>query len=576
MFRPNNQHLQKPIFSSLFDLPDKEKERLARSWAATFYETCFCRIDEEIFAILYSDKASRPNIPVNVLVGLEIMKSGFGWSDAELEDALHFNLQARYALGYSSLDKGHFELRTVYNFRRRLTQHMQETGENLLEELFEQITDEQIAALKLKTGKMRMDSTQIASNIRQMSRLQLLVEVLQRVWRMLEKEKAQASYEEVLKSYVKNTSGQYVYHIQSGDGQSHLEAIGHLMRRLVNELAEDYVDEMVYQVLARVYGEHFVEVESGLRPKVGKELSAQSLQSPDDWEATYRKKSGKGYKGYVTNVTETCDPKNNLQLIVKVQTEANSVDDAVMLDEAVPNLVDRTDLDEMHTDGGFNGDDVDVRLNDHNIEQFQTAIRGKKGKKSDDDPVSVSDFVFTRNEKGIPQTVRCPQEQQVEVRPAQKADRFTALFDQTTCQTCPLLPKCPTEQLRRKPKRVLRFDQKQVYVARRCENQRKAKASGRNLRSAVEATVRSVKHPFGNGKLPVRGKRRVSMMIIASAAMTNVRRIWRYKTAENATKNSQSAKKQEPKQVDPSCFSRWWRSFGRFQTTQRQYQPLAA
>ena len=104
MFRKNDQHLQKPMFSSLFDLPDKEKDRLSHSWAGTFYEYLFCRIDEDIFSILYSDKASRPNIPVNVLVGLEIMKSGFGWSDAELENALHFNLQARYALGYSSLN----------------------------------------------------------------------------------------------------------------------------------------------------------------------------------------------------------------------------------------------------------------------------------------------------------------------------------------------------------------------------------------------------------------------------------------------------------------------------------------
>ena len=64
---------------------------------------------------------------------------------------------------------------------------MQETGINLIEKAFEQVTDQQIKAYKLKTGKQRtpalaagasVDSTQIASNIREMSRLQLLVEVL--------------------------------------------------------------------------------------------------------------------------------------------------------------------------------------------------------------------------------------------------------------------------------------------------------------------------------------------------------------------------------------------------------------
>jgi hypothetical protein len=36
MYGKNDQHREKPIFSSQFDLPDKEKERLACSWAATF------------------------------------------------------------------------------------------------------------------------------------------------------------------------------------------------------------------------------------------------------------------------------------------------------------------------------------------------------------------------------------------------------------------------------------------------------------------------------------------------------------------------------------------------------------
>ena len=37
-----------------------------------------------------------------------------------------------------------------------------------------------------KTGKQRMDSTLLASNIRQMGRVQLLVTVLQRVWRIVD------------------------------------------------------------------------------------------------------------------------------------------------------------------------------------------------------------------------------------------------------------------------------------------------------------------------------------------------------------------------------------------------------
>ena len=103
MFRQNEHHLQQPLFSALDGLPEKHRARLAESWAGVFYREFFCRLDEKPFAAMYSDEASRPNIPVNVLVGLEALKAGFGWSDAEMYDAFTFDVQVRYALGYRNL-----------------------------------------------------------------------------------------------------------------------------------------------------------------------------------------------------------------------------------------------------------------------------------------------------------------------------------------------------------------------------------------------------------------------------------------------------------------------------------------
>jgi hypothetical protein len=185
MFRKNQQHQQGGLFETVEQLLEKHRLRLENSWGGAFYRELFCRIDETLFAKLYSEKASRPNTPINVLVGMEILKSGFGWSDEDLYNAFLFDLQVRYALGLRDFASGHFELRTLYNFRHRLSAHMQATGENLLEHVFAQVTDEQLTAYKLHTHEQRMDATYIASNIRYMSRLQLLVEVVQRAWRML-------------------------------------------------------------------------------------------------------------------------------------------------------------------------------------------------------------------------------------------------------------------------------------------------------------------------------------------------------------------------------------------------------
>lgn len=556
MYVPNDEHLQMPLFGGINSLPEKLRERLKNSWAGTFYYKVFVHIPEEIFAILYSDKPSRPNIPINVLVGLEILKAGFGWSDEEMYDHFCYDVQVRYALGYRVLGEGHFELRTVYNFRQRVTQHMQETGENLFEKAFEQVADEQIAAFGLKTKTLRMDSTAIASNIREMTRLQLLVEVLQRVHRMLspaDKER----YAEAFAPFIKGSSGQYLYHLKGETIGEHLQRVGELMRRLVKELAADYGEQPAYQVLERVYREHFTVEETGLRPKEGKELSAGSLQSPDDWEATYREKRGEGHVGYVTNVTETCDPENDLQLIVKVQTESNTTDDAAMLNEALPDLKKRTDVEQMHTDGGYNGPEVDETMRKQGVDHVQSAIRGRK---PSEEQLGLDDFDWETNPDGEPQHVACPQGQRAEVTPGRKAHRYRAGFDAAECQECPFLDRCRTEPLKRTPERVLYFSQQDVNVALRRQRSAEARDSGQNLRPAVEATVRSIKHPTGNGKVSVRGKPRVSMAMIGSAFMSNARRIHRYLDAKRAKEAEKRAREQtgrRPELMD-SLFAHLW------------------
>jgi hypothetical protein len=563
MFKENNTHKQLAWISNVKDLPEKRQKRLAESWAGVFYREFFSRIDERVFAVLYADMPSRPNVPVNVLLGLEALKAGFGWSDEELHDHYIFDVQVRYALGYHQLGEGDFELRTLYNFRQRLVKHLNETGENLVEKAFEQITDEQVKAYQLKTGKLRMDSTQIASNICETTRLRLLVEVLQRTYRMLD-EMDQVQYAEAFEPYLKGKAGQYAYRVKPAESKTHMERIGLLMHQLVQELADKYGDESSYQILQRVFGEHFVlAAESALRPKEGQELSASSLQSPDDEQASYRQKRGKDYVGYVANVTETCDPENDLQLVNKVQVAPNTTEDAQMLAEALPDLQERTDLNEMHTDGGYSSAEVDEALAQGKVNLVQTAI---KGAKPDPDTLRLEDFQWELSDQGKPERVTCPNGLQAKVIAGRSQDRYLAYFSLQDCEGCPLAADCPAKPLKRRPKRALRFSTQQQQVARRRQLSAQAKASGKNLRSAVEATVRSVKHPFRNGKVPVRGQPRVSMLLIGSAAMTNVRRICRYLQDKNKPESGKKSQKLPSDNLVFLFFNRKSHFFSAFQT----------
>ena len=152
MFREKEDHQQQSFFSGEYLLPDKLRERLRTSWAETFYHKLLCRVDERVFARLYSEKAPRSNVPVNVLMGLEVLKSGFGWSDEELHEQVCFNLQVRHALGLKDLRGEVFRLRTLYNFRSRVRKCADETGVNPTQKEFKQATDEQLEAVALVTA----------------------------------------------------------------------------------------------------------------------------------------------------------------------------------------------------------------------------------------------------------------------------------------------------------------------------------------------------------------------------------------------------------------------------------------
>ena len=87
-FRKNE--VQQFTFSdTLYGLTPREQKALKNSWAQLFADEVFPSIDESRFEVLYSDKASRPNSPVNVIIGALILKELFDKSDDELvEDIL--------------------------------------------------------------------------------------------------------------------------------------------------------------------------------------------------------------------------------------------------------------------------------------------------------------------------------------------------------------------------------------------------------------------------------------------------------------------------------------------------------
>jgi len=257
MFKQHTSHESPSMFGLLNSLPEKVRTKAIRSKEYGFYQLVLSQIDEEIFSVLYSGKKSRPNAPVNVLVSSMILMSYNKWSYEELFTQIQFNILTRIALGLDTIEEQPFSMATIFNFQNRLQTHFSKTGENLLEKVFDKLTKEQLVLLKLRTNIQRTDSFAAASNIRNYSRLQILVEMILRIWRVLD-ETDKANFKEKFSLYTeRKTSGQFIYSLEKGSIPRELKKIGKLYKWIKEELRDKY-DEVVatiYMVLRSSNGE---------------------------------------------------------------------------------------------------------------------------------------------------------------------------------------------------------------------------------------------------------------------------------------------------------------------------------
>ncbi|HVJ49870.1 hypothetical protein [Desulfitobacterium sp.] len=318
MFRENKTHRQEKLFNNLSGMDHRYKKRLEKSWAGLFYEHVFCKIDENLFAPLYSSDNGRPNFPINILVALEIIKHLKNFVDEVLFDAFAYDFQISYALGIRNIGELYFARRTFYDFRARLykytLEHPKEGG--VIFQQFETLVQHFIKVAQLDTDEQRMDSTQIMSNIKRAGRLALAYDVLLQGIKACPPEILSSDFKEVLDPHYKTI---LLYKLKDTEVSSRLEKLLNLGGEL-SQLVKDNLELQMrpeIKVLVRFLKEQtlYDDERKVWLAKENKDIDASSLQSAFDAVATFRKKAGKSHVGYVANFAETCADTNFLSLL---------------------------------------------------------------------------------------------------------------------------------------------------------------------------------------------------------------------------------------------------------------------
>lgn len=380
MFRKSAKERQIDLFGSVPALlpggaTDKYNDK--SYWHNQFRQEITHLIDESPYKILFNETMGAPNASIRILVGMMIVKEAFGWSDSQLFEQCQFNLLVRSALGLVNMNDPLPAESTYYLFRKRIYEHQRQTGEDLLEKTFAQITREQIKQFDVNGRKIRMDSKLIGSNIAYYSRYEIIHHTLSRFYTSLGdlgKTRVAPVEKQQLDELVGEEPNKTVYRSTKEEIQGRLQQMGALIYSLLHTFNGQTSES--YQLLQRVFDEQYKVIENQkvqLRPK--EEIVSGSVQSPHDPDSAFRQKGEQKVKGYSVNITET-NSDEGLNLITSVIVDPANTSDKDFVQPAIEETAEITGqkIETVYLDGAFQSPDNDEFCT--NIDMVYTGMQG--------------------------------------------------------------------------------------------------------------------------------------------------------------------------------------------------------
>ena len=155
---------QRSLFGVETTMGPAKLSRLKKTWAHRYQQHALPLIDEKPFARYFHKDNGRPNKSIRLVLSVLILKEVFDLTDEEAIEQLEWNAAWQYALDIT-VEDAHLAQKTLYNHRMNLIGDDRGVG------LFESMTARLIKTAGLKTGRQRLDSTHIMSNIKILTRL---------------------------------------------------------------------------------------------------------------------------------------------------------------------------------------------------------------------------------------------------------------------------------------------------------------------------------------------------------------------------------------------------------------------
>lgn len=519
-FVPNNNQ-QLSLMDSTFHLTEREKRFLEKSWAKTFAEKVFPAIDESIFSVLYSDKASRPNTPANVIVGALILKEALGDTDDELVEALMFDVRYQYALHTTSFEEQPLSDRTLSRFRARVLAYETEHDVDLIHECVVKMAKEIAEFMEISPNMQRMDSMMIAANIKTLSLLELFYTCVANLAKIMNQREITLPEEQ--HHYIeKDDFNRCVYHNRAMDATERTIIVMHDAEKLIAicDQTGELDDTSEYQLLIRLLKERTRIGDDGtrrLREKGEIEPPSEVLLNPSDPEATFRYKAGKKNLGYVGNIVESVGEKGSL--ITDYGYEKNIYADHQFMRDYLEQQDTFAEGAFLVADGAYSGERNVQIASSHNLKLVTTNFTGRK-------PDEIyADFKFSADGHFLLECVHgCIPE---ECRYDPKNECSVAYFKTEECSSCPYKDRCRPCFLKTRVRKEVSW--KSVRRAKQLQFMKTEEFSQyARFQNGVEAIPSLLRRRYHVDKIPAHGKDRTRLHFGFKIAALNFQKLLDY------------------------------------------------
>ena len=509
-----------PQQTRLFDpfnsvLTEKTRKRLLDGWPGVFRHVILELMPVDVVSGYFDPMMGRPTKELYSIAGLLLIQEFMDWTKDEALDAYSFNMNVHYALNLEPVTHD-ISKRTLERYINLFEE------DDLAKATMDEITVKLVDLLGIKIDKQRLDSTHIFSDMASFGRTRLMGVAIKRFLTQVirNNKKDYNSLEESFRNRYAPGVNQ-LFADTKKDSQSRrllrqqVAEDMHFIIRCFGSKAE-YNGKDTYKAVERIFYEqcHVHEDKVIIKKKTGGNV----MQNPSDPDATYDGHKGPGYQ---VQISETCHPENEVQLITCALPQTAVEPDTPATSEVLDSLEESELLPrEMFADTHYCSDENIQAAAERGVELVGPVQCGGLIDK-DVDHLDVDDFDIDEETEEV---VCCPAGH----KPAssihdKQTGKTKTVMPSSACSQCEFRKECPVEK--RRDDYCLYHTAKQRRLAgRRREEATDVFRERYRIRGGIEGTNSGLKRKTGLGRLRVRGQPAVFQAIYLKIAGWNILR----------------------------------------------------